>query len=140
MDAYPRTVRSALLEPAQLVGLPYRWGCAPESGATDCFQLACWLLRWHGFEPPDFGWVYCSYREDQVTADHLLQWCESTLERSADPPILGVGCSGEAGLITITPGGCYLINLAQRVAWISLAALRRLDKQSNLSYFRTIAR
>ena len=43
----------ALLDPADLVGLPYRLGAEPaRHGATDCINLCRWVLGWYGIEAP----------------------------------------------------------------------------------------
>ena len=43
----------ALLDPADLIGLPYRLGAEPaRHGATDCINLCRWVLGWYGIEAP----------------------------------------------------------------------------------------
>ena len=43
----------ALLDPADLIGLPYRLGAEPaRHGATDCINLCRWVLAWYGIEAP----------------------------------------------------------------------------------------
>ena len=42
-----------LLDPADLIGLPYRLGAEPaRHGATDCINLCRWVLGWYGIEAP----------------------------------------------------------------------------------------
>ena len=43
----------ALLDPADLIGLPYRLGAEPaRHGATDCINLCRWVLAWYGIQAP----------------------------------------------------------------------------------------
>tara|TARA_R100000734_G_C3314886_1_gene106624 strand:- start:1343 stop:1738 length:396 start_codon:yes stop_codon:yes gene_type:complete len=42
-----------LIEPYQLIGLPYRLGAVPEKhGAADCLTLSKAVLAWYGIESP----------------------------------------------------------------------------------------
>jgi cell wall-associated NlpC family hydrolase len=110
-----------VIEPYQLIGLPYRLGATPDRhGAADCLSLSRAVLRWHGIDSPtpERSWYQRLRRGDfTVFTEQLDTWGRRT-ER-ATVGVIGLGCNADAtcGLVAFYEDGWLHFNQSRVVTW-----------------------
>jgi len=115
-----------LIEPYQLIGLPYRLGAIPEKhGAADCLSLAAAVQAWHGIDmpAPERSWYRRLRRKDySVFPEQLERWGR----KSGDARV------GTLGLIHCLDGSYWLASFYEggwlqfrnrQVIWIPCSVL-----------------
>ncbi len=115
-----------MIEPYDLIGLPYRLGAFPEKhGAADCLSLATAVQAWHGIDMPlpQRCWYRRLRRKDySVFPEQLKLWGSQT--DAAKVGTLGlVHCAdGGYGLASFYDEG-WLQFKDRRVIWIPCSGL-----------------
>ena len=101
----------ALLDPADLIGLPYRLGAEPaRHGATDCINLCRWVLAWYGIQAPipARSWYRRIYGGDtRIFKEQLDLW----------------GTPGETGIIALVQAvDSYGLAVFYDTGWLHCSA------------------
>lgn len=115
-----------MIDPCDLIGLPYRLGAVPQKhGAADCLSLATAVQAWYGIDMPlpERSWYRRLRRKDySVFPEQLGLWGRQT--DAAKVGTLGlVHCAdGSYGLASFYEGG-WLQFRDLRVIWIPLSGL-----------------
>ena len=108
-----------MIDPVELVGLPYRLGADPEKhGAADCLSLARHVVGHYGYTmpPPQRAWYRRLRRKDySVFPEQLSLWGDLIAEPRIGSVVL---CKTDDGLCLggYWCGGC-LVFLGTQVAW-----------------------
>ena len=115
-----------MIEPYELIGLPYRLGAVPEKhGAADCLSLAKAVLAWHGIESPCP--TRCWYRRLRAK-DYSIFWEQLELwgikTDAAKVGTIGLvrAAEGGFGLAAFYDDGWLQFN-DRRVTWIPCSGL-----------------
>lgn len=109
-----------------LIGLPYQWGCCPEEGATDCFQLMCLARRRMGLRDlaEQFQWVYEQWDAGTLPRGAILRWLHETGRRIDHPEPGATAYVSESALGTATEHGILFIAPGQNVVHAPVRADR----------------
>ena len=106
-----------MIEPYQLIGLPYRLGADPEKhGATDCLNLCRAVLHWQGITTPTprREWYRRLRRGDrQVFEEELSRWGEQCSAATV----------GTIGLLTDPEQSCGLAAFYED-GWLQFSAIK----------------
>tara|TARA_Y100000289_G_C3914817_1_gene146813 strand:+ start:351 stop:722 length:372 start_codon:yes stop_codon:yes gene_type:complete len=115
-----------LIEPYQLIGMPYRLGAVPEKhGAADCLSLARAVLHWYGISSPvpTRTWYRRLRQKDySIFQEQLELW--GTMTDSVKVGTVGLihGADGSYGLVSFYEGG-WLQFRDHQVTWIPCSNL-----------------
>jgi hypothetical protein len=115
-----------LIEPYELIGLPYRLGAVPERhGAADCLTLAKAVLAWHGIESPcaTRSWYRRLRAKDySIFSEQLELWGIKTDAAKVGTIGLVRAAEGGFGLAAFYDDGWLQFN-DRRVTWIPCSDL-----------------
>ena len=115
-----------MIEPYQLIGMPYRLGAVPEKhGAADCLSLARAVLHWYGISSPvpTRTWYRRLRQKDySIFQEQLELWGIKTDSVKVGTVGLIQGADGSYGLVSFYEGG-WLQFRDHQVAWIPCSVL-----------------
>lgn len=112
-----------------LIGLEHEYGADPTSGKTDCWLLAAHILSRHGMEVPDYRWVFCQYREDELSYEAVREWVLEVADPVEEPHHLDFFMRASPPLVafgTVVHDHVYFIGPGGRVICKELAKIKRL--------------
>jgi cell wall-associated NlpC family hydrolase len=110
-----------VIEPYQLIGLPYRLGATPDRhGAADCLSLSRAVLRWYGIDSPtpQRAW-YRQLRQGNahVFTEQLSLW--GVITTVARVGVIGLSHNSDksCGLVAFYEDGWLHFNQSRVVTW-----------------------
>lgn len=110
-----------MIEPYQLLGLPYRLGAVPDRHhAADCLSLSRAVLHWYGITSPEpsRSWYRRLRQGDRtIFVEQLNLW--GTTTDQATVGVIGLGCNPDdtCGLVAFYEDGWLHFNQSLVVTW-----------------------
>ena len=116
-----------MIQPHQLVGMPYRLGADPERhGMVDCLSLARAVLKWQGIETPNPSrqWYRRLRRGDHaIFREQLMQWGIEITEPRMDGTVALCESENGFGMAVYWEWG-FLHCLSKEVRWSPASQLQ----------------
>lgn len=114
------------MNPAKLIGLPYRLGANPaDHGAADCLSLCRSVLEFYGIDTPEpkRSWYRRLKRGDtDVFAEELAAWGQRTVTPRIGVVGLCLSDNGAKGMAVFWENG-WLAFVGKAVKWCPIGAL-----------------
>ena len=116
-----------MIEPTELIGLPFRLGANPEKhGAADCLSMSKAVLHWCGIDSPEptRSWYRRLKRKDYVIfREELERWGVEVSTAKLGTVGLGQGTANSCGLVVFYENGWLHFNHESKISWAPLSVL-----------------